>query len=150
MVWPFVARHATRKTMSFIFGRLGEYYGYLVGTFLYQDPTVTEIKQALKQENKIQTTINTTNLLLSLTDHEPRLKAPFPKSFYKEMIASAQNILDHLGSIRMALQQMPTIVKQDVCHAEYHWERRDMVRTGDFHISQRRRNSMNAIHRLLP
>ncbi|KAI9474873.1 Fusaric acid resistance protein-like-domain-containing protein [Zychaea mexicana] len=130
-VWPFIARHATRKSVSGISNRLGEYYNFLVGTFLYHDidvpPTEDDMRRCTKIEDKIQASINATSVLLELTDHEPRLKGPFPKEIYREMIDSCQAILDSLGSIRVALLQMPWIVKLDICNQQHYTYRRDMI-----------------------
>lgn len=114
-----------------ILNRLGEYYVFLVGTFLYynpdEPPTAVDFKYGLKMETKIQMTINNARVLLELTDHEPRLKGPFPKAFYKEMLTSSQSILNHLGSIRVSLSHMPVTVKNDICHEAYYLYRRDMI-----------------------
>ncbi|KAI9264352.1 Fusaric acid resistance protein-like-domain-containing protein [Phascolomyces articulosus] len=130
-VWPFIARHATRRSVSSISNHLGEYYSFLVGAFLYNDlstaPPEVDIKRCTKMEKKIQASINATSVLLELTDHEPRLKGPFPKEIYREMVNSSQAILDNLGSIRVALLQMPWIVKLDVCNQQHYMYRRDMV-----------------------
>lgn len=129
-VWPFVARHAVRKSVSGIIGELGDYYTYLMGTFLFHQqiaPSSDDVKRAQKMEGKIQKSINACAMLLELTDHEPRLKGPFPKAFYQEMIVSTRNLLDRLLSIRIALEHMPLSVKQDVCQQEYNRYRRDMT-----------------------
>ncbi|KAI8145876.1 Fusaric acid resistance protein-like-domain-containing protein [Fennellomyces sp. T-0311] len=131
LVWPFIARHATRRSVSSIMSRLGEYYNFLVGTFLYHDPSVppteSDITKGSKLESKIQASINATSVLLELTDHEPRLKGPFPKEIYHHMIDSCQAILDNLVSIRVALIQMPWIVKMDICSEQHYVLRRDMI-----------------------
>ena len=130
-IWPFIARHATRQSVSSIANRLGEYYNFLTGTFLYHDlsipPSEDDIKRCTQMEQKIQSSINATSVLLELTDHEPRLKGPFPKKIYREMLNSTQAILDNLGSIRVALLQMPWIVKLDICNQHHYKYRRDMV-----------------------
>lgn len=64
---------------------------------------------------------------MELTDHEPRLKAPYPKLFYQEILNSCQNILDLLGCMRSTLLHMPAIVKKELCSEEVHADRRDMV-----------------------
>ncbi|KAF7725301.1 hypothetical protein EC973_000311 [Apophysomyces ossiformis] len=131
MVWPFVARHATRKTISAIINELGEYYTYLTSNFLYHDinmpPSEEDIKTAEKMERKIQSSIDASFVLLQLTEHEPRLKAPFLKSFYGSMIVSLRNLLDRLMSMRTALTKMPLEVKQDICRPEYYVLRRKMI-----------------------
>jgi hypothetical protein len=131
MVWPFVARHMVRKSIASCIDQLEDYYTFVMGTFLYHDPKMTpndtDITKGEKIESKIQSAIDACSVLLELTDHEPRFRGPFPKLFYKEMIVSLRNILDRLLSIRIALLQMPLVVKHDICEKEYHVERRDMV-----------------------
>ncbi|KAI7885834.1 hypothetical protein K492DRAFT_190575 [Lichtheimia hyalospora FSU 10163] len=131
LIWPFLARHATRRSVSAIVRRLGEHYTFLVGTFLYHNPqeppSDAEVKRSRKLEGKIQNSITATYILLELTDHEPRLKAPYPKLFYQEILNSCQNILDLLGCMRSTLLHMPAIVKKELCSEEVHADRRDMV-----------------------
>lgn len=113
-------------------GELGDYYTYLMGTFLFgchTKPAEDDIKRAQKLEGSIQKSINACNVLLELTDHEPRLKGTYPKAFYKEMIVSTRNLLDRLMSIRIALTNMPLEVKNDICKRELNVYRRDMVST---------------------
>ncbi|KAG0172340.1 hypothetical protein DFQ28_011056 [Apophysomyces sp. BC1034] len=131
MLWPFVARDAVRKSISGVLDDLGDYFTYLMGTFLYHDkgipPTEDDIKESRKIEKKIQKTINACSVLLELTDHEPRLKGPFPKEFYKEMIVSLGNLLDHILSIRLALLKMPPMVKDELMQHDQNIYRRDLV-----------------------
>jgi hypothetical protein len=121
-----------RKSIAGCIGQLEDYYTYVMGSFLYHDPLIlpndTEIAKGEKMESKIQSAIDACSVLLELTDHEPRFRGPFPKLFYKEMIVSMRNVLDCLLSIRVALLQMPTVVKQDITDKKYHEDRRDMVK----------------------
>lgn len=141
MVWPFVARHMVRKSIAGCIDQLEDYYTFVMGTFLYHDPKMmpsdTDITKGEKIESKIQSAIDACSVLLELTDHEPRFRGPFPKLFYKEMIVSLRNILDRLLSIRIALLQMPLVVKHDICEKEYHVERRDMVSFLCVHFKKR-------------
>lgn len=131
LVWPFVARHMVRKSIAGCMDQLEDYYTFVMGSYLYHDPTSmpsdTDITKGEKIESKIQSAIDACSVLLELTDHEPRFRGPFPKLFYKEMIVSMRNILDRLLSMRIALLQMPLVVKHDICAKEYHVERREMV-----------------------
>ncbi|KAL7315805.1 hypothetical protein PS15m_004979 [Mucor circinelloides] len=131
LVWPFVARHMVRKSIAGCIDQLEDYYTYVMGSYLYHDPTSmpsdTDITKGEKIESKIQSAIDACSVLLELTDHEPRFRGPFPKLFYKEMIVSMRNILDRLLSMRIALLQMPLVVKHDICAKEYHVERREMI-----------------------
>jgi hypothetical protein len=121
-----------RKSIAGCMGQLEDYYTYVMGTFLYHDsrvlPSDTEIAKGEKMESKIQSAIEACSVLLELTDHEPRFRGPFPKLFYKEMIVSMHNVLDCLLSIRIALLQMPAVVKHDITDKAYHEDRRDMVK----------------------
>ncbi|KAI8391655.1 Fusaric acid resistance protein-like-domain-containing protein [Radiomyces spectabilis] len=131
LIWPFIARDATREFVSAVIGDLGDYYTYLMGTFLYHDervpPTQLDIVQSQKMENGIQKSITASSVLLQLTDHEPRLKGPFPKEFYREMIVCTRNMLDRLMSMRIALVKMVPAVKEEVCLQAHSVYRHDMV-----------------------
>lgn len=131
-IWPFVARHAVRKSIPGVLDELANYYTFLMGTFLYHLPTAPpsydDIKRSMKMENKIQEAIDSCNVLLELTDNEPRMRGPFPKTFYKAMISSMQDLLDRMSSIRVALFKMSPVVKKNICQHEYYIFRRDMVK----------------------
>ncbi|KAI8368926.1 hypothetical protein BD560DRAFT_398090 [Blakeslea trispora] len=131
LIWPFVARHMVRKSVAACMSSLEDYYTYVMGTFLYHDPQTipseADINRGIKMENKIQSAIDACSVMLELTDNEPRFRGPFPKLFYKEMIVSMRNLLDRLLSIRVALLQMPLVVKHDICKQAYHMDRRDMI-----------------------
>ncbi|EPB88022.1 hypothetical protein HMPREF1544_05200 [Mucor circinelloides 1006PhL] len=131
MVWPFIAREAIRKTLACTIGDLGDYFSYVMGTFLYHDeglfPTDDEFKEAEKMERKLGKMLNTCNVLLELTDHEPRLKGPFPKEFYREMLISSHNLLDRMMSLRIILIKMSPSVKKTVRGLDIYHYRRDMV-----------------------
>lgn len=131
MVWPFIAREAIRKTLACTIGDLGDYFSYVMGTFLYHDeglfPTDDEFKEAGKMERKLGKMLNTCNVLLELTDHEPRLKGPFPKEFYREMLISSHNLLDRMMSLRIILIKMSPSVKKTVRGLDIYHYRRDMV-----------------------
>lgn len=133
LVWPFVARHMVRKSIAGCIGQLEDYYTFIMGTYLYNNPRVppseSDRSKGEKMEGKIQSAIDACNVLLELTDHEPRFRGPFPKLFYKEMIVCLRNMLDRMLSTRIALIQMPYQVKNDITAKAYHVYRRDMVKT---------------------
>ena len=131
MVWPFIAREAIRETLACTIGDLGDYFSYVMGTFLYHDeglfPTNDEFNEAERMERKLEKMLNTCKVLLELTDHEPRLKGPFPKEFYREMLISAQNLLDRMMSLRIILMKMSPSVKKTVRNLDIYHYRRDMA-----------------------
>lgn len=134
MVWPFVARDAVRETLASTINDMGDYYSYVMGTFLFHNeelvPTKNEFEEAERLERKLEKRLFTCHELLELTDHEPRLKGPFPKEFYKEMLASARNLLDRTMTLRASLVKMPPEVKKTVRDLDKHLYRRDMVIIG--------------------
>ncbi|KAI8096222.1 uncharacterized protein BX664DRAFT_323411 [Halteromyces radiatus] len=131
VVWPFVARQAVRKSIPGVLNELADYFTFLMGTFLYHlpetPPSLDDIKRSIKMENKIQESIDACNRLLDLTDNEPRMRGPFPKSFYKAMTNTMQELLDRMASIRVALFKMSPVVKKNICQHEYYVFRRDMI-----------------------
>ncbi|ORE10224.1 hypothetical protein BCV72DRAFT_200109 [Rhizopus microsporus var. microsporus] len=131
LVWPFVARHMVRKSIGACLAQLEDYYIFIMGSYLYHDPrsipSTEDIVKGEKMESKIQKAIDACSVLLELTDNEPRIRGPFPKAFYKEIIICMRNLLDRMLSTRIALIKMPLVVKHDVCAKEYHTERHDMI-----------------------
>ncbi|KAI9256366.1 hypothetical protein EDC94DRAFT_616226 [Helicostylum pulchrum] len=130
-VWPFIAREAVRKTLASAIGDIGDYYSYIMGTFLYHDqglfPTEDEFEEAQKMEHNLEKKLIACNELLQLTDHEPRLKGPFPKEFYKDILVSSHNLLDRMMSLRVCLTKMSPEVKGTVRKMDKYLYRRDMV-----------------------
>lgn len=130
-VWPFIAREAIRKSLAAVVSDLGDYYSYVMGTFLYHDeglfPTEDEFEEANQIERKLEKMLVTCHVLLELTDHEPRIKGPFPKEFYKEIIVSTNNLLDRMISLRIILMSMSPDVKKTVRNLDKYLYRRDMV-----------------------
>ncbi|KAI8092100.1 hypothetical protein BDF21DRAFT_436776 [Thamnidium elegans] len=130
-VWPFIAREAVRKMLASAIGDIGDYYSYIMGTFLYHDqglfPTEDEFEEAQKMEHNLEKKLIACNELLQLTDHEPRLKGPFPKEFYKDILVSSHNLLDRMMSLRVCLTKMSPEVKHTVRRMDKYLYRRDMV-----------------------
>ncbi|KAI9281806.1 Fusaric acid resistance protein-like-domain-containing protein [Sporodiniella umbellata] len=131
MVWPFVARHMVRKSIGACLVQLEDYYTFVMGAYLYHDPrsipSDEDITKGEKMESKIIKAIEGCSVLLELTDNEPRIRGPFPKAFYKEMIVCLRNLLDRMLTTRIALIKMPLVVKHDVCSKHYHDERIAMI-----------------------
>ncbi|CAO3607852.1 unnamed protein product [Cunninghamella blakesleeana] len=131
VIWPFVARQAIRKAIPGVLDELADYFTYLFGSFLYRasnyQPTEEDIKYCTKLENKIQTSIDACIVLLELTDNEPRLRGPFPKSFYQAMINGLQDLLNRMIGIRIALFKMSPSTREHICQHEYYIYRRDMI-----------------------
>ncbi|KAG1470593.1 hypothetical protein G6F56_002589 [Rhizopus delemar] len=114
MVWPFVARHMVRKSIGACMAQLEDYYTFVMGAYLYHDPRSIPSDEDITKGEKME-------------NNEPRIRGPFPKAFYKEMIVCMRNLLDRMLATRIALIKMPLVVKHDVCSKDYHAERHDMI-----------------------
>ncbi|KAH8557090.1 hypothetical protein BGW37DRAFT_537718 [Umbelopsis sp. PMI_123] len=130
-LWPFVARHQLKISLSDVIFELGEYYAFIISAFLYDDVhrehSPDDIKSCEKQERNLQRAIVACRELLNLTFHEPGLKAPFPTDFYDEMIITTQNLLDRLCNLKCAVVDMPIEVRKKTINPSVYLYRRDMT-----------------------
>lgn len=101
LVWPYLARHELRKTISGILQRLSILYSVLQG---HVDSTMEEfgsISADVRQfEGVIQSMIIDSEKLLDTSTLEPRLVAPLKIDLYKKTIRNVQHLLDHLSCLR--------------------------------------------------
>ncbi|KAJ6616683.1 hypothetical protein B0H10DRAFT_2036570 [Mycena sp. CBHHK59/15] len=63
------------------------------------------IKEFMAMELHLQIKLIELQGLLALTQHEPRLKGPFPVHLYRSVLTSLQTILDKLHSMRCSVRQ---------------------------------------------
>lgn len=127
-VWPYEARREVRKGLSDLLLTLSWLYKQLVSVYSEDDlpeaswtlsNQVASYHQSstliLARKNKaraaelqkielsIQVSIFDLQGLLVHAPNEPRLKGPFPAKTYSAMLASCQNILDKLLSLRIVI-----------------------------------------------
>ncbi|RUS16167.1 hypothetical protein BC937DRAFT_91550, partial [Endogone sp. FLAS-F59071] len=117
-VWPYEARVELRKGLSDLLLNLAWLYNKLVtlnsnfgrmpGTPAPDDASTFSLAQStntdfLDTELALQLALLQLHDLLNQTPNEPRLKGPFPVETYSHMLTSAQNILDKLFSMRIAI-----------------------------------------------
>ncbi|KAF8134727.1 Fusaric acid resistance protein-like-domain-containing protein [Mycena galopus ATCC 62051] len=87
----------------------------------------SSIKEFMAMELHLQIKLIELQGLLDLTQHEPRLKGPFPVELYRGILASLQTILDKLHSIRcVTTREEWQSVRQDFI-LPVNKERREMV-----------------------
>ncbi|RUS20335.1 hypothetical protein BC938DRAFT_475579, partial [Jimgerdemannia flammicorona] len=116
-VWPYEARVELRKGLSDLFLNLAWLYNKIVGlnstlgaSQQESDPNSHALSllarphaEFLDTELALQLALLQLHDLLSQTPNEPRLKGKFPVATYSQMLLSAQNILDKLLSMRIAI-----------------------------------------------
>lgn len=70
--------------------------------------------------------------LLSQTQHEPRLKGPFPVKLYRSILTSLQTILDKLHSMRCVTSREEWFV---ICHFTLPWVLTQALFLGIRHVT---------------
>ncbi|KAJ7213027.1 Fusaric acid resistance protein-like-domain-containing protein [Mycena pura] len=92
------------------------------------DRLSNSIREFMAMELHLQIKLIELQGLLSQTQHEPRLKGPFPVQLYRGILTSLQTILDRLHSIRCVTtkEEWYTAVRQDFI-IPVNKERREMV-----------------------
>ncbi|KIP04140.1 hypothetical protein PHLGIDRAFT_93906 [Phlebiopsis gigantea 11061_1 CR5-6] len=128
--WPIEARRELGKALGdfclnigWLYTRLvafnsaGDTLGPTVGieqptertALLENDPRLNEsVAEFMAMELHLQIKLIQLQGLLAQTQHEPRLKGPFPVALYRAMLTSLQTILDKLHSMRCRDFIVPT------------------------------------------
>ena len=105
LVWPVFARTTLRVDMSNLFNDLSLLFKKLSNTMLVQsnnENASPNIFEFLALEFKIQQNLMQNKEIARLSVKEPRLRGPFPKAQYDQLISSCQFLLDRMLSFRMA------------------------------------------------
>ncbi|KAI0708907.1 Fusaric acid resistance protein-like-domain-containing protein [Cerioporus squamosus] len=96
---------------------------------LHVNPAMTEsIQHFMAMELHLQIKLIELQGLLAQTQHEPRLKGPFPVALYRSILTSLQSILDRLHSMRCVTsrEEWHTTVRTDFI-IPVNRQRREMV-----------------------
>ncbi|KAI0745606.1 Fusaric acid resistance protein-like-domain-containing protein [Earliella scabrosa] len=96
---------------------------------LHVNPALSHsIQHFMAMELHLQIKLIELQGLLSQTQHEPRLKGPFPVALYRSILTSLQSILDRLHSMRCVTsrEEWHTTVRRDFI-IPVNRERREMV-----------------------
>lgn len=148
--WPAEARRELGRALGEFCLNLGWLYTRLVASNSFspqhhpeeEDGLADETTSLLKQSRRLNSSVQEFMAmelhlqiklielqgLLAQTQHEPRLKGPFPVVMYREILTSLQVILDRLHSMRCVTtrEEWYTTVRQDFI-IPVNKERREMV-----------------------
>ncbi|KAF8143351.1 hypothetical protein K438DRAFT_1876211 [Mycena galopus ATCC 62051] len=149
--WPAEARRELSKALGEFCLNIGWLYTRLVASNSYasdstevaeeyegsdsetsalspQKKLSNSIKEFMAMELHLQIKLIELQGLLAQTQHEPRLKGPFPVQLYRGVLTSLQTILDKLHSMRCVTtrEEWYTSVRQDFI-LPVNKERREMV-----------------------
>ena len=133
IIWPFIARHELRKSVSTMLLHLSILYRGVVSKYVYyideSAPTQNDIEKSEMLEGRLREAFVRIRQLLDLTGHEIRLRAPFDSEPYRALIDTCESFFDDLVKIRQfSLYFQPIMGQSDAsANAALLYYRRDAV-----------------------
>lgn len=104
MLWPFIARHELRKSLSLMIYYLALIYRGVVAQYIYYEegeaPTKADITRSEMLEGRLREGFVRMRHLLALTRHEVRLREPFNPLPYSALIENCESFFEHLVEVR--------------------------------------------------
>ncbi|RFU77123.1 brefeldin a-sensitivity 4 [Trichoderma arundinaceum] len=105
-LWPFVARHELRKSLSSMLFFLSIIYRNVVAKYIYfeegKEPTPEDIVRSEILEGRIREGFVRIRQLLVMTRHEVRLRGPFDFLPYSGLADSCERFFDYLIAVRQS------------------------------------------------
>ena len=106
MLWPFIARHELRKSLSAMMLHSAILYRSVVARYIYYTennaPSPAEIQRSEMLEGRLREGFVRMRQLLELTRHEIRLRAPFDPVPYCALIDASERFFEHLVEVRQS------------------------------------------------
>ena len=106
VLWPFVARHELRKSLSAMMLHSAILYRGVVAKYIYytegQQPGPDDIARSEMLEGRLREGFVRIRQLLELTRHEMRLRAPFDPLSYSALISACESFFEHLVQVRQS------------------------------------------------
>ncbi len=107
MLWPFIARHELRKSLSTMLLHSAILYRGVVTKYIYYTdpnsaPTAADIARSEMLEGRLREGFVRIRQLLELTRHEIRLRAPFDPLPYSALIDACERLFEHLVEVRQS------------------------------------------------
>ena len=105
ILWPFIARHELRKSISTMMLHSAILYRGVVARYIYyvdHAPGPTDIQRSEMLEGRLREGFVRIRQLLELTRHEIRLRAPFDPVPYSALIDACERFFEHLVEVRQS------------------------------------------------
>ncbi|KAI9800091.1 MAG: hypothetical protein M1825_004273 [Sarcosagium campestre] len=106
ILWPFVARHELRKSISTMMLHAAILYRGVIGKYIYyedgNEPTKADIERSEMLEGRLREGLVRIRQLMHLTRHEMRLRAPFNPLPYSALIDAVEILFEHLIEVRQS------------------------------------------------
>ena len=115
ILWPFIARHELRKSLSSMMLHSAILYRGIIARYVYyaegEHPGPKDVERSEVLEGRVREGFVRLRQLLELTRHETRLRAPFDPLPYSAILASLEAFFGHLIEIRQSSLyfQTPTL-----------------------------------------
>lgn len=118
VLWPFIARHELRKSLSAMMLHSVILYRGVVAKYVYnkpgEEPGPDDIARSELLECRLREGFVRMRQLLELTRHEMRLRAPFDPLPYSALIAACETFFEHLVQVRQSsLYFQPSMLASD-------------------------------------
>ena len=106
ILWPFIARHELRKSLSAMMLYSAILYRSVVAKYIYyaegQEPGQEDIARSEMLEGRLREGFVRIRQLMELTRHEIRLRAPFDPLPYSALIDACERFYEHLVEVRQS------------------------------------------------
>lgn len=106
VLWPFIARHELRKSLSAMMLHSAILYRSVVAKYIYytegQEPGPEDVARSEMLEARLREGFVRIRQLMELTRHEIRLRAPFDPLPYSALIDACERFFDHLVEVRQS------------------------------------------------
>lgn len=118
VLWPFVARHELRKSLSGTMLHSAILYRGVIAKYIYytkgEEPGPRDIARSEMLEGRLREGFVRMRQLMELTRHEMRLRAPFDPLPYSALIAACESFFEHLVQVRQSsLYFQPNMLASD-------------------------------------
>lgn len=118
ILWPFIARHELRKSLSSMMLHSAILYRGVVAKYIYyaqgEEPGPTDIARSEMLEGRLREGFVRMRQLMELTRHEMRLRAPFNPLPYSALITACESFFEHLVQVRQSsLYFQPNMLASD-------------------------------------
>ncbi len=106
ILWPFIARHELRKSLSAMMLHSAILYRGVVAKYIYfskgKEPGPEDIARSEMLEGRLREGFVRMRQLMELTRHEIRLRAPFNPLPYSALITACESFFEHLVQVRQS------------------------------------------------
>ena len=118
ILWPFIARHELRKSVSATMLHSAILYRGVVARYIYysegEGPGPKDIARSEMLEGRLREGFVRMRQLVELTRHEMRLRAPFNPLPYSALISVCESFFEHVVQVRQsALYFQPYVLASD-------------------------------------